>query len=167
MKHLRAIDPNTQSSSRKNYKRWPWAKLMEPLKPYFMYTNYDICTNELDDHFDNNFHIELNTTVDSDTQYEDNKIDIIENSLDTKSHLISYLDKKTLESTKRMAADEDPEVECNVKKKQKREFSSIELIFLGYAHTIETFLPKRQALTKYKIAELIMEQELLHHDEVS
>lgn len=46
-------------------------------------------------------------------------------------------------------------------KKQKLELTPIETIFLGYAQTIQRFSPKRQVLTKLKIAQIIMEQELL------
>uniref|UniRef100_A0A0A9ZCL6 Transcription factor Adf-1 n=2 Tax=Lygus hesperus TaxID=30085 RepID=A0A0A9ZCL6_LYGHE len=42
-----------------------------------------------------------------------------------------------------------------------------DLLFLAHAGTIKTFSGKRQAITKLKIAQIIMEQELLHEEELA
>jgi hypothetical protein len=35
-----------------------------------------------------------------------------------------------------------------------------ELLFLGYAKALKTFTPRRQSITKIKIAQIFMEQEI-------
>jgi hypothetical protein len=40
-----------------------------------------------------------------------------------------------------------------------------ELVSLGYARTVKTFSSRTQAITKMKIAQIIMEQELEHEEE--
>lgn len=48
---------------------------------------------------------------------------------------------------------------------KKIESDAIDLLFSAYASTIRTFSGKRQAIAKLKVAEVIMEQEILHHEE--
>lgn len=50
---------------------------------------------------------------------------------------------------------------------RKIEYDAIDHIFFAYAKTIRTFSGRRQAITKMKIAQVIMEQELLHQEELA
>lgn len=51
-------------------------------------------------------------------------------------------------------------------KKFKAVFDDIECLMLAHAKNIKRFSAKRQAITKYKIAQVILEQELLHVKDV-
>lgn len=57
------------------------------------------------------------------------------------------------------------ECESNKRLKIENENEDNESILLAYAKTIKKFSPKRQAMTKFKIAQIIMEQELLQIEE--
>lgn len=46
-----------------------------------------------------------------------------------------------------------------------RETDAIDLLFLAYARTLKTFSGKRQAIAKLKIAEVMSQQEILHHED--
>lgn len=50
--------------------------------------------------------------------------------------------------------------------KKKTDMDATELLFLAHARTVKTFSGKRQAITKMKIAQVIMEQELQHQEEL-
>ncbi|XP_062135696.1 uncharacterized protein LOC133845288 isoform X2 [Drosophila sulfurigaster albostrigata] len=49
----------------------------------------------------------------------------------------------------------------------KDEIECVDMLFMAYAHTIKKFSPRRQAQVKFKIAELIMEEELANIEENS
>ncbi|KAF5283728.1 hypothetical protein FQA39_LY17225 [Lamprigera yunnana] len=51
--------------------------------------------------------------------------------------------------------------------KRKIEHDAIDCLFLANAKTIKTFSGRRLAITKMKIAQVIMEQELLHQDQLA
>lgn len=51
--------------------------------------------------------------------------------------------------------------------KNKREHDAIDSLMLAHAKTIKTFSGRRQVITKMKIAQVIMEQELLHQEELA
>uniref|UniRef100_A0A6P7GZI3 Uncharacterized protein LOC114344940 n=1 Tax=Diabrotica virgifera virgifera TaxID=50390 RepID=A0A6P7GZI3_DIAVI len=51
--------------------------------------------------------------------------------------------------------------------RQKASFDAIDQLFLAHTFAIKTFSPRRQIETKMKIAQVIMEQELLQLDECS
>lgn len=46
-----------------------------------------------------------------------------------------------------------------------RETDEIDCIFMGYAKTVKKFSSKRQTLVKFRIAKLLMEEELQQHAE--
>ncbi|GLH13638.1 Uncharacterized protein GBIM_18169 [Gryllus bimaculatus] len=51
--------------------------------------------------------------------------------------------------------------------KQETECDATDCLFLAHAKTVKTFSRQRQAIIKMKIAQLIMEQELLHLEELA
>lgn len=54
-----------------------------------------------------------------------------------------------------------------LKTKQKVEYDEIDYTMLAHAKCIKKFSPKRQSLIKFKIAEMIMQQETLHFGEIT
>lgn len=51
-------------------------------------------------------------------------------------------------------------------KRQRTEMTANDLIFSGYSKTVSSFSLKRQAIIKMKIAQIIMEEELKHSEEL-
>lgn len=71
-------------------------------------------------------------------------------------------------SQKRKNVSQEPQTSLQDhfrKKKLNVLFDDMDCLLLAHAKTIKTFSRKRQAVIKYKIAQVIMEQELLHFQE--
>lgn len=49
---------------------------------------------------------------------------------------------------------------------KKVKMDTIDLLFSSYANTLKTFSGKRQAIAKLKIAEVMMQQEIMHFEEL-
>lgn len=173
IKYLKSTQTTTIQSARR-YRNWQWAKHMESFKPYFSFTvtidNVDFNT------------LESNSAIDDSNENEWDALDV-----DTYSRY-----KKDADTSR---SDEDVEETPtpSVKRKRKRslscaiqtspssagnrvfehfkkkcsceEYDATELIFLGYAKTVQTFSLERQAKVKLQITNIIMQQEIKHHRE--
>ncbi|XP_075159970.1 uncharacterized protein LOC142233071 [Haematobia irritans] len=93
-------------------------------------------------------------------QMEDSSVHMEDSSLFniTEPRTVKRMCDSVLDST-------SPDYQEN--KKLKFDFNEIECLLLAHAKTISKFSAKRQAITKYKIAQVILEQELLHLQECS
>lgn len=176
-KHLKANKLQKDQRVRKNYKNWKWAPLMEVFKPFMPLA-------EIDNNYEDEF-IDCDGTARSlpsdsavDSEEDDtclhsqstDAIDIEDIKIENSDALLPPTSQKspsyaTNQSEKRSLSPDTVADYLKKKRKPYQELSPTELIFLGYAQTIETFSPKRQAITKLKIAQIVMEQELLHHEE--
>lgn len=160
----------------KNYRNWQWADHMEEFKPYMPISKPESSTSEQPVEEETSEHkfshsIQLSDSApESDiedplaqeTSKTDNDYEYTESHIRSTSSIIEHKEsKRSIDVVKEPVYSFD----TIVQKRQKFDLSPLEMIFLGYARTIETFSPKRQAKTKLKIAQLIMEQELQHYEE--
>lgn len=162
-KHLKANRLNLEDKNGKNYKHWKWAKLMDFFKPYLYCARYEANSNDsggggteidtliLSDSADSN---------DSNSNFE-SKIDVYHPPEFVETPTIApEIDESEFRAEKRTLAATVDAVSNFAKKRPRFDLSATEMIFLGYAQTIEKFSPKVQAVTKLKIAQIVMEQEL-------
>lgn len=82
---------------------------------------------------------------------------------------LNPLKRKLISSSKEDSAEPSSSVDTLVENYQKKELKldSVDLLFLAYANTVKSFSGKRQAIAKLKVAEVITEQEILHHEETN
>lgn len=160
-KHLKSNRHIGDEKNAKSYKNWKWAKLMEQFKPYFSFTKNDTKIEYLEDNSqlvlidsDSNSSLEIETK--SETIQLPEFVEASSSQIPVETIIHSFKQDRSL----------SPIDDVNfLHKRHKSDLSPTEMIFLGYARTIETFSPKLQAITKLKIAQVIMEQEMLHFQE--
>lgn len=178
-KHIKANRFQCEEKNGKNYKNWKWAKLMEQFKPYLSYAKYENTTNHTNETYDGDTATTQVVFVNSDSndsfsQFH-TKIELVHSPEfveASSSQLLPSIQEssesfnKSSNSNKRSTSPLERDFNDFVHKKRRFGLSPTETIFLGYAQTVETFSPKLQAMTKLKIAQVIMEQEMLHYEEI-
>lgn len=158
--------------SKKNYTNWQWAPLMEHFKSYMAFAKTDSNIPPLVD--SNQYQgerPEIDLTLDSidfEEQFSENDINEdpqpATNTLHT-SEIRPLREqgnrntRNTQKENKRSTSSVDTVVHYLENKRRQVDMDAIDLIFLGYSKTVKSFSKKRQALTKMKIAEIIMQQE--------
>lgn len=180
-KHLRSLKTHTgQAASTNSYKTWPWAKNMDFLRPFlkFSKTATNVCN---DDNGSNELpqcnylsqtenlaaSTNLETSLNPTTPILKRTMEESEN-VDTDVEAVIPRTKKKLikETVSGCTSGVDKVISFLKQKKSDTEsMDATELMFLGYAKTIKTFSARRQALTKMKISQLVMEQNLLQIEE--
>lgn len=171
----------TKTGQAANTKKWIWADRMKAFRPFLAYgtTSTNISAVSLDEdncditfipqsNFDEinfeNTMIEESLDIEFESSGHSTPIQIIELSGITENKSTSG-EKKT--SKKRKSGSPTPvgRVLNYLQTKNNTQHDKTEYLMLAHAQTIKTFNPKRQAITKMKIAQLIMEQELLQIEE--
>lgn len=141
---------------------------MEPFKPYLSFTRNDINSNENTE--DDRTRTDM-VLIDSDSNNSSLNIEPKTEKHDSFEFVEASSSQLPPQETKlnfvsSISPDEEDVIRNNhLGKRKKMGLSPTETIFLGYAQTIETFSPKRQAITKLKIAQIIAEQELQQIEE--
>lgn len=175
-KYLKSIKTKTGQSAKKKYKNWQWATIMEAFKPFLTFAQTESNVTDIDIEGQIADSLEkTDTVVQNDTEQKDNENETVENYNDGKTpQTDSPIAAPVLKpKPKRKITDKCSESSVNtvieylMNKKQKKEMTPTDMIFLGYSQTIQTFSPRRQALTKLKIAEIMGEQECLHLESLS
>lgn len=174
-KYLRSEKTHT-GQERKNicrYKTWPWARQMEPFRPFigFAKTHSNITDIPLD--------VGENTTANeaetSSTQEVSSPVTVDPTSV--------RQDEETTETPhaagssgikKRRVAANPPSTgvdkiinyleKQSCRTAQHEERDEIDKLFQGYAASVKKLAPRRQTVIKYRIAQLIMEAELEQMD---
>lgn len=158
-------------AARRSYKNWRWAQKMEAFRPYLSLAKTE--SSEFENNADDPNLTQLpgmSITSMTDnleereqsqarpgqaTEYQETNIQkkrknistkVKESSISSVDDVINYFENK-----KRRTDDTD----------------ATDLIFLGYSSTVKSFSPKRQAIVKMKIAQIIMEEEIEHATEIS
>ncbi|XP_013117455.1 uncharacterized protein LOC106094764 [Stomoxys calcitrans] len=169
-------------------KEWIWAEHMKFFRPYLFvnnqslkddsYSNYPGSDEYEDLNSDSNIPVVVqeNEYIISENDFMDgdNEVvfmeeppespNIVEATIKTESSDFNITQPRSLKRTFSLAQDTTLP-EHYKEKKLKAVFDEVECLLLAHAKTIKRFSAKRQAITKYKIAQVILEQELLHVQE--
>jgi len=157
LKHLKQKETKT-GLSEKHRKRWMWADVMDFYRPFLLTTD-----KKSYEGFECNGDVDGNLKVEDATESDDSSSPSISDSAvsEPPSLLpVAYPKKRKRKPTSK------PSVEALLHRYEKN-VDAIDLLFLAHSQTVKTFSGKRQALTKMKIAEVIMQQEIQHLDELS
>nr|CAD7579787.1 unnamed protein product [Timema californicum] len=176
-KHLRAekshIGQPPKSIDR--YKTWPWAQQMAFFRPFLQFgsTNSNIST--------------VDSVLDSPDESENSREGLFVSK--DRADEYGFLQQAVEMPTQPQPAQESPCRQAPIANNRKRKhheetlsqpsavervlaylenknvdqnfsYEDIDLIFLGYAKTIKKFSPRRQTIVKFKMAQLLMEEEL-------
>lgn len=167
MKYLKSQKTKTGQACTK-IRTWMWAKPVEFFMPFlkFAETKSNVTQEK------SNYSIEHIVTEDPLTIQPSNAVDT--RSL-AKSNDEPVPSKKRVRSTTTTSGEssavdkvisylhtkDNNKISCQDPSK----YDAIEHMFLGFAKTIKTFPPKIQALTKMKIAQIVLEEEILQREE--
>lgn len=181
-KHLRSEKTQTGQHAKNinRYKAWPWAIHMSAFKPFFKFapTTSNIEFIETGMAFpntqeENNFINAENNDEPSDTSVTET----LNNTEAYSSNCAKYNEKSnTPQLSKKCASKRKFTGETNnqssvsqvlsyLKNKpentsERTTYDDMELLFLGHAKTVKKFGARRQIITKFRIAQIIMEEEL-------
>lgn len=179
-KHLKSVSPYAGPNVKKSYKHWQWANHMEYFKPYLSYSY--LTTNEpeiIDVDNDtssnvisvNNDYNESQATYDQQPQEQQQQhrygqIQSVSSVIEQEIDFLPIMCKTTKQHDERykmmdiiQPMDDNLLHRYNENIHRSLELDATELIFLGYAKTIKTFSPRRQARMKMKLAQIITEEE--------
>ncbi|XP_075159971.1 uncharacterized protein LOC142233072 isoform X1 [Haematobia irritans] len=174
-------------------KEWIWAEHMQFFWPFLYfnntnnaaskdnnyvnkYTTYDEYENQNSDS-STALPVQDNEYIVSEGDYmdDDNQIMFLEGPPNTppipeveikKEDPSSYDDKHGVPLKRKCDSAQDiTSSEYPKEKSIEPMFDEVDYILLAHAKTVKRFSAKRQAITKYKIAQIILEQELLHLQE--
>lgn len=157
------------------YKTWPWAQQMSFFKTFLKFADTESNISSPD--------IQQNDAIDSQELITNN-----DESSPAVSNMISQgtsaenlptaasqtpIRKKVRRSSSSVRSKEETEqssvdkVVGFLKSRKEEQHDDIDLLFLGYAKTIKKFSKKRQITTKYRVAKIIMEQEMEEMEEMT
>ncbi|XP_017777917.1 PREDICTED: uncharacterized protein LOC108563683 [Nicrophorus vespilloides] len=176
-KYLKANNWNGEGSPKKKYKNWQWGPLMEFFKPFLASRTYDLSdtacsqsTHQSDSEpdSDENESVLVPETCQNDECQRGREccIEQKQSAMPSTASLILRNPRNRRQftrTTKRTMLPVDVVVEF-LNKKEK--LSPIQMVFMGYAGTVDKFSMERQITTKMKVSEVIMQQEMLHTAEI-
>ncbi|XP_018575605.1 uncharacterized protein LOC108914314 [Anoplophora glabripennis] len=171
-KYLRSKKTRTgqQAKSICRYKSWPWAQHMEAFRPFLQFGHTEFNISDLGAEPSPEAGAEETDT--SNVQSEITKIEIlpfeINNTQEKHQEKTLYTKRKRPEQPKSQTTFVDKVINFLEKHQHKNTESSpdeIDLMFQGYAASVKKLSIRRQTLVKYKIAKLIMEEELAQQAE--
>lgn len=138
---------------KKNYTNWMWAKHMKFIRP-FMNCEWNEVDSDRDSKHELQTEFILKNEPSSDTEM-DNQSFTSQNINEISSSRQTFSTSKRKRTVK---ASGDNDFDSG--KYQKTDYTATELVFLGYAKTVQGFSPERRTLTKLRIAQIIAEDEL-------
>ncbi|XP_067121320.1 uncharacterized protein [Centruroides vittatus] len=176
-RYLRSVESTTGHISKNvnRYKSWQWARQMEVFRPFLFSSR-----NDSNAHESNTEHEAIHPEWESDEQptreseyFENQSMDPSSNHCqDVSSSAVHIRDNESWNRNKRRRKEEvenyssvDKVLDYLKRKGCHSSLDATELIFLGYAKTLKTFSPRRQIMTKMKIAQIMMKQELEEQDD--
>ncbi|KAL1488157.1 hypothetical protein ABEB36_015115 [Hypothenemus hampei] len=156
-KYLRSEKTRTGQAAKSicRYKTWPWAQHMEVFKPFLQFAQTQ--SNITDDL------AESSKIADGGIETWNIQNETTENRQKYYIILIHIRKRKALNSSTNV----DKVIEFLDKRHSnvKNDCDSIDLIFKGYAASVKKLSNRRQTMIKYKIAKIIMEEELAQEAE--
>ncbi|XP_046395721.1 uncharacterized protein LOC124162975 isoform X2 [Ischnura elegans] len=177
-KHLRAEKTHTRQQAKGvvRYRAWPWALQMEFLRPILQVSPTDSNMSRQD--------MALDDIGEEDTSASEDRIpikspgdenDTFEEPIPpepTDEQISSDTSARKPSNAQKRGSEETSPVSQVIQYLEKRrvhhKFKScdeIDLVCMGYAQTIKKFKPRRQAMVKFKILELLMREELAQLEE--
>ncbi|VEN47629.1 unnamed protein product [Callosobruchus maculatus] len=189
-KYLRGLRTKTGQVAKKNYTKWQWSQQMDFFRPYlsFCQTTSNIRNTYEEEEIAPKLEITemMQKAVTSDV--EDDELDEPSSpsatlNYQSDSQSVASIPSHTLSTRKsrtsrhRYQRKQQKEKNENLSsvaamvnyfenKRARYDKAPTDLIFSGYAQIVKSFSPKRQAITKMKIAQIIAEQELEHIEEM-
>ncbi|KAK7863492.1 hypothetical protein R5R35_010522 [Gryllus longicercus] len=184
-KFSRSPQTRTTQTGRRG-KKWMWADQMEAFRPFLPFATTASNVSEIESENINVISQSDETTPQStevdcevgSSEYvvEADNMEMTVNTLFPDSLPVSDIPTITpMDGSKKQKPDRKRRSESSssisemlqfFETKKKTEYDATECLFLAHAKTVKTFSRRRQAITKMKIAQLIMEQELLHLEEL-
>lgn len=157
-KHLRSEKTTTGQAIKKvdRYKTWPWAQQMSFFKYFLKFADTESNISLPDDAQEND-----------PAQAEDRAKDQTTVQMETpppKKKICRTVSARTKEETGQSSVDKVVSY-LQSKKLGQSEHDEIDMVFLGYAKTIKKFTNKRQIITKFRVAKILMEEELKNMEE--
>lgn len=171
-KHLRSEKTRTGQGAKSicRYKSWPWAQHMDAFRPFLQFAQTESNIPTTDDI------AESPEVVDDGIEAESSE-NVNEASTGTtvqeRSTQISYIrnsrqKRKPVENSSSNNSSNVDKVIHFLNKRHsdvKNNCDSIDLTFQGYASSVKKLSNRRQTMVKYKIAKIIMEEELAQEAE--
>ncbi|CAG9856307.1 unnamed protein product [Phyllotreta striolata] len=170
----------TNSKAGNTTKKWLWAEQMKPFRPYVAYpkTSSNISdinsTNSVLEETEIESNVKFETELANFENLDIENLDIVENMdpLETNQRVLNATQPAANNRTGKKRYNTTPlssvgEMLKYFKNKKRIEYDATDCLLLAHAKTIKTFSGRRQAITKWKIAQVIMEQELLHQEELN
>lgn len=160
-KYLRSEKTRTGQAAKgvSRYKTWPWAHYMEMFRPFLQfaqtYTNVPDAIAETPELTNE----ETETTETSDSRQSEAKNDE-ERSSTTGSDRKQAKKRKLIEDPPSNSSSVEKVIQFLNKKHNEVNNHPIDLAFQAYAASVKKLSPHRQTLIKYKVAKILMEEEL-------
>lgn len=170
-KHIRVAKTRKGQATKRN-RTWIWANQMKDFDSYLRYeTTSNVSNIESIENFENgpskSEQSKNNVIVDApDFQIEQIYSQFMDDQFNASTLTPNASTSREASVKRNSEAPSVGEVIKYFEGKREPEYDAIDYIFLGYAKTIKTFSGTRQAVTKMKIAQVVMEQELLHQQEL-
>ncbi|XP_050305347.1 uncharacterized protein LOC126742654 [Anthonomus grandis grandis] len=172
-KHLRSEKTRTGQAAKSisRYKAWPWAQHMESFRPFLQFAVTD--SNIADTNIGVSEEIEASDVQNEATQMTENILSEASTDQET-SKQISCHNRRPEKKRKSMelpAPKNSSSADKVIKYLNERHSdiksncNSIDLTFQGYAASVKRLSNRRQTVIKFKIAKLIMEEELAQEAE--
>ncbi|XP_050311572.1 transcription factor Adf-1-like [Anthonomus grandis grandis] len=179
-KHLRSEKTHTGQKAKNidRYRSWPWAAQMSAFKP-FLLSNVEETVNEDTQSSQEENHLsrrETETYELTETYENSSDVDRSRSSANTteNSTITPHLLKKTAPKRKFVRENNESSVSqvlSYLKNKdnnsQGTSYDDLHLLFLGHAKAVKKLSSKRQAVAKYRVAQVIMEEELRDIEETT
>lgn len=165
-KYIKSNKNKTGQTTTK-FKKWIWADQMEVFRPFLNATQ--TTSNVSDIYSEESTNIEPTELVEISEIPETEQTSPFTPTSNTISKFGSALESPvTPKENRKRKCEPSTSVQDIIKyfeRKKKKEFDAIDQLFLAQACTIKTFSARRQIEVKMKIAQVIMEHELLHLEE--
>lgn len=164
-KYIKSNKNKTGQTATK-FKKWIWADQMEGFRPFLTAAQP---TSNSDIYSEESTNIEPTEFVEISEIPETEQTSTFTPTSNTTSKLGSTLETPvTPKENRKRKCEPSTSVQDMItyfESKKKKEFDAIDKLFLAHACTIKTFSARRQIEVKMKIAQVIMEHELLHLEE--
>ena len=150
------------------HKTWIWAKQMESFRPFisFAKTSSNVSSIEISEPFSFTETFQCAEVpechIDDLSNDELNQSTVSTAAFDDKRPPTKRLKRSTSQPTSSVK-----DVINYLQTKNKKQQDDVDILFMAHAQTIKKFSPRRQAQIKFKIAKLIMEEEIASLEENS
>ncbi|XP_034476068.1 transcription factor Adf-1-like [Drosophila innubila] len=150
------------------HKTWIWAKQMESFRPFISFAKTSSNASGIEPSKPSSFTETFQCTEPPESHMDDESNDELNQSIvsipavDAERPPLKRLKRSTPQPTSSVK-----DVIEYLHTKNKKAQDDVDILFMAHAQTIKKFSPRRQAQIKFKIAKLIMEEEMASLEENS